>query len=318
MVPFLEHARLLPAVGALATIGVLVTPSVAQADPASYPSIGRHEGEIDFDTSFVGALGIARPGDAETTWQRADTRLASIGAGYAVGRFGPLLDCYARVEGGLLTSADERSESAYATLPAGYRFYPSDRAGFVRGFVAANLVKTPRFDFGLFLQATLPLSVDLRKFSTARMNWVAGGTTLDVALTDPGELLRLAYRGRFFVGSGAYDGDAQHNASLQVTNLLRLEAARWLLRWPVGLSVGPHVEADLNSHRNAAYANAYGAVAPDAAIGARVQTSTVAIAVLPYVKLTEFVALELGYQQVVVGTNVRATQEWSGTLRTAF
>ncbi|MBM4358774.1 MAG: hypothetical protein FJ096_11785 [Deltaproteobacteria bacterium] len=302
----------------LVLLVALLRPAVALADPVSSPSIGRKEGEIDLDTGFDGMFGVARPGAAEPTWQRADTRVVSMGAGYAVGDLGPLHDCYARIEGGLLSSADERSESAYGPLPLGHRFYPEDQAGYVRGFLSANVVSTPRFDFGLFLQATLPLSIDLRKFSTARMNWVGGGTTVDVALTEPNELLRLGYRARVFVGSGAYDGAYQHNASIQVTNLLRLEAARWLLRWPVGLSVGPHLEADVNSHRNAAYANAYADVAPEAEIGAKVQTTSVAIAVLPYVKFTEHVALELGYQQVVVGTNVRATQEWVGTLRTAF
>ena len=55
-------------------------------------SLGRREGEIDFDTSFVGAFGTMQPSARPSTWQDADTRLATIGAGYAVGTLGPLLD----------------------------------------------------------------------------------------------------------------------------------------------------------------------------------------------------------------------------------
>ncbi len=290
----------------------------ATADPASFPTIGGREGEIDFDSSIVAALGTAQPSARESTWQPADTNFVSIGAGYAVGSLGPLHDCYARVDGGIFQSASERVESATDVLPRGFVFHNRDRGGLVRALVSANLLEGSRYAFGLFIQAALPLQLNLAKFSTLHVNLVGAGSTLDVALTEPKELLHLRYRARFVIGSGAYDGARQSNAQLQLTNLVRLESARWLLPWPVGLAVGPHIEADLNAYRNEPYAVAYGAAAPDAAVGERIQTTSVAVAVMPYVKLTEHVSLEATYQRVIVGSQVPATQTWAASLRTAF
>jgi len=312
----MPRSTFLPA--ALVAVAFATLSTAAMADPATWPSVGGREGEIDVDTSFVGAFGMAMPSPLESTWQRADTKLATLGAGYAVGTLGPFFDCYARVEGGLFQSAEERVESDTDALPRGFVFHPADKGGLVRGLVSANLVKTPRHTFGLFLQGMLPLRLDLAKFSTLHLNLLGGGTTLEVLLTPPNEVLQLRYRARFFVGSGAYDGDRQSNAQLQATNLLRLEASRWVLPWPVGLSVGPHVEADLNSYRNAAYAAAYGPAAPGVGVGERIQAQSVAIAVMPYVHLTDHVAFEGTYQRTVVGTNVAATETWAASLRTAF
>lgn len=297
---------------------LLALAPTAHADPASWPTLGGEEGTFDVDTSFSGLLGYARPGVPDATWQPADTRLATIGIGYSAGNIGPLHDCYARIEGGLFQSALEQVRSEEDALPVGYRFHAADRGGLVRGTVAANLVTKNRYAFGLFLQSTLPLQVDLAKFSSVRVHLVGGGTRLDVALTDPEALLRLKYRARFFVGSGAYDADRQHNAQIQFTNLLRLESARWLLPWPAGLALGPHVEADLNSHRNAAYADAYGAVLPMLGVGEKVQTASVALAVMPYFHVTNRVAVEVGYQQVLVGYQIQGSRTWSGSLRTTF
>ncbi|MBM4376569.1 MAG: hypothetical protein FJ095_15915 [Deltaproteobacteria bacterium] len=291
-----------------------ITP--ASADALDFPTLGRREGEIDLDTSFVGRLGDARPGEDAATWQRADTRIFTVGAGYSVGRLGPLHDCYARVEGGFALSADEPIGAG--TAPSGPLLFQADRSGLVRGFVSANVVKSPRLNLGLFLRGTAPLGLDLQKFSSVHVHLFGGGSTLDVALTSPNTLLRARYLARLFVGSGAYDGDYQHNAELQVTNLLRVEAQRWLLPWPAGIAVGPDVRADLNGYRNAIYADAFAASAPGARIGEHIQATSVAAAVYPYFHITKHVAVEAGYEYVFVGTEVQATHLWSASLRSAF
>lgn len=308
----------LPILFALVVACGVTSSAVASAEELSFPSLGGRDGEIDIDTSFVGRFGDVRPAADEATWQRADTRLFTLGVGYSAGKFGPLHDCYARVEGGALLSSAEQVEEPNGPLPVGTSFFPSDRGALVRGLLSANVLKTPRFSFGLYAEGTAPIGVDLRKYSSIRVHLVGGGTSLDVALTEPGDLLRLRYRARLFVGSGAYDGDYQHNAELRVTNLVRLEAQRWLLPWPAGIAVGPDVRADLNSYRNAVYADAYAKVLADARVGDEVQTTSVALAVMPYFHVTRHVAVEIGYAHVVTGTNLQATSTWLGTLRTTF
>jgi hypothetical protein len=298
---------------ALASIAV---PETAVAESLDFPTLGRREGEIDLDTSFVGRLGDSRPGEEPTTWQRADTRIFTLGAGYSVGRLGPLHDCYARIEGGFALSADEQIGAGMA--PSGPLLFQADRSALVRGFVSANVVKAPRLNLGLFLRGTAPIGLDLQKFSSVHVHLFGGGTTLDVALTSPDTLLRARFLARLFVGSGAYDGDYQHNAELQFTNLLRVEAQRWLLPWPAGIALGPNVRADLNGYRNAIYAEAYSKVAVGARVGENVQATSVAVAVYPYVHVTRHVAVEAGYEYVFVGTDVQATQIWSASLRSAF
>jgi hypothetical protein len=288
------------------------------ADPVLWPSIGGREGEIDLNNAFVGMFGNVKPTSRESTWQKANTKLVTLGAGYSIGKLGPLYDCYARLEAASFVSAAERVESNADDLPAGYTFHPQDRGSYIRGTISANLAKRGRFKFGLYLQGTAPINVDFAKFSSVHLHWIGGGSDLEVALTDPEFLVSLHYRARMFVGSGAYSGDAQHNAEAQITNLLRVHVSRWLLPWPIGIAFGPQFAGDLNDHTNLAYDTAYGAVTPDLVAGDRVRSLSFALMAMPYIHLTKHVAIELSYQQNLIGTDLQATQIWTGGLRSAF
>mgnify|MGYP006969543799 CR=1 FL=1 len=137
-------------------------------------------------------------------------------------------------------------------------------------------------------------------------------------LTDPTKLVRLAYAGRIFVGSGAYDGTYQQNAAIVLTQLLYLALARWLPPWRIGVGVGPYFEGDINEHTNQVYNSAYGSVSPDLVDGDRNRSMRFAIAVLPYIRITDHAALELGYVQKLFGYDPPATQFWTGGLRASF
>jgi hypothetical protein len=302
----------------LLAAGTLALADAARAEPVPWPTLPRREGTFDLNTTFTGFFGKVKPTPRESTWQTANVKLVDIGAGYAIGRLGPFHDCYVRVDGGYFTAHEEAVESPVDDLRAGHLFYPQDRGGFVRGYLSTNLIKRPRYGFGLFLQGTAPIKVDLAKFSSAHFHWVGGGTTLEVALTDPNELLHLHYSARFFVGSGAYSDEGQHNAQVQLTNLLRLEASRWLLPYRIGLMVGPHFEGDINKHVNPAYHNAYDSISPDLVNGDEVRSMAFALAVLPYIHVTRHAALELGYQHTLFGAYLQHTQQWTGGFRSSF
>jgi hypothetical protein len=301
---------------ALIALGASMAPGVAHAFINA--SVGGHEGEIDVNAHFIGEFGKVEPTERPTTWQTANVKILQMGAGYTIGEVGPLKDFYVRVEGGYYIAAEERVENPDDDLPVGTKFFDQDKGGFVTATVSTNFVHENRFAFGMFLQGTVPIDVNFQKFSNVHLHYVGGGTQLGVFITDPTKLVRLAAASRIFLGSGAYDGDAQHNASIALTNLFVLEFARWLLPWRAGVAFGPYFEGDLNEHVNAVYNRAYAAVTPDFVNGDRVRAMRFAIAVLPYIRITDHAALELGYVQKLFGYDPPATQFWTGGVRAQF
>jgi len=281
-------------------------------------SLGREEGHFDADVNFTAELGQVEPTERPTTFQTADIKILSGGVGYIIGRVGPLMDFYVRLEGAYESAAEEEVEDDSDDLPLGYRFFDRDRGGFITAVVATNFVHETRYAFGAYLHATIPIDVDFQKFSNVRLHYVGGGTTLGIFLTDPSKIIRVAYANRLFLGSGAYVDDFQHNASIAMANLFVLEAARWALPWRLGISFGPYFEGDLNEHVNARYDEAYGSVSPDLVAGDRVRSMRLAIAVLPYFRVTDRAAVELGYVQNLFGYDLPATQVWTAGVRASF
>ena len=55
-----------------------------------------------------------------------------------------------------------------AFSPLTVTILPQDQGGLVTPTIGANLVHTSVFSFGLYLQATIPIDVDLAKFSNPR------------------------------------------------------------------------------------------------------------------------------------------------------
>lgn len=58
-------------------------------------------------------------------------------------------------------------------------FHPSDRGWLITPQVGANLVHKADYSFGLYLQGTIPIGVNLEKFVLPRVDWVAGGSQLE-------------------------------------------------------------------------------------------------------------------------------------------
>ncbi len=302
----------------LCAAGCVASLTLAPSSHASgNASVGGHEGEIDINAQFVGAFGSLEPTERRSTWQNANIKIFNLGAGYTIGDVGPLRDFYVRVDGAYYIAGGESITRPEDEL-FGTEMFDEDQGGYVTGTVATNFVRQPRFSFGAFLQGTIPIDVNFQKFSNVRLHWVAGGTDLRVFLSDPSKLVRLSFANRLFVGSGAYDGNVQHNASVAMNNLFVLEFARWLLPWRMGISLGPYFDGDINEHVNRVYHDAYARLDPDLVAGERVRTMRVALAVLPYFRITHHAALELGYVQTLFGSDVPATQFWSGGIRVSF
>ncbi|MSP25333.1 MAG: hypothetical protein EXR75_09250 [Myxococcales bacterium] len=306
------------AAAAMLAFAVATTPRTAMAEVPDWPTLGRHEGEIDLDVSFTSAFGDIAPSPRVATFTDADVRVLSVGAGYNVGRVGPLAATYVRVELGSFSTAEERLGLPLDARPAGFVVNASSRGAFLRGSTAAALISGPRVSFALLLDGTIPIGAELGNFSSHHLDWLAGGTNLDVVLTDPDALVHLEYRARFKVGSGVYADDAQHNARASLTNLLRIEAERWLLPWPVGASVGPQFSGDLNEHANLAHAALAADRDPSVIAGDSTRRLSVDVALMPYVHLTEHAALELAYVHTLFGENLPWTRQWSASLRTTF
>ena len=292
------------------TIVTLVALSLLSSTSEAFinASVGGHEGEIDINAHFIGEFGKVEPTERPTTFQSANVKILQMGAGYTIGKVGPLEDFYVRLEGGYYIAAEEKVEDPNDDLPVGFKFFDQDKGGFVTATISTNFVHENRFAFGVFLQGTVPIDVNFQKFSNVHLHYVAGGANVGVFITDPTKVARLAYAGRIFVGSGAYDGDFQHNAAIALTQLFVLEFSRWLLPWRMGIGFGPYFEGDLNEHVNQVYNQAYGSVTPDFTNGDRVRAMRFAVAVLPYFRITNHAALELGYVQKLFGYDPPATQ----------
>jgi hypothetical protein len=280
-------------------------------------SVGGHEGEIDISAHFIGEFGKIEPTERPTTWQDADVKIFNLGAGYTIGPVGPLSEFYVRVDGAYYIAGEESITNPDDEL-FGTQIFGEDKGGYITGTIAANFIHETRYAFGAYLQGTIPIDVEIQKFSNVHLHWIGGGTTLGVFLTDPTKLVRLAFSNRLFVGSGAYDGNAQHNASVAMTNLFVLEFARWLLPWRLGISFGPYFEGDINESVNRGYHDAYARLSPDLVAGDRVRSMRFALAVLPYFRITNHAALELGYVQKLFGYDVPATQFWNAGIRVSF
>jgi len=313
----LPNAIAPPRVAALViamALGLAPTP----AEAFNTPTVGGREGEIDLNAHFIGQFGEVQPTERPSTFQSADIKILDVGGGYTIGKVGPFEDFYVRLDGYYYIAGEESVERQDDDLPVGTPFFGQDKGGYVTATVATNFVHERRYTFGAFVQGTVPIDVDLEKFSTVRLHYVAGGTTLGVAITDPDKLVHLAYENRLFFGSGAYDGDFQQNANVAFTNLFVLEFARWLLPWRAGISFGPYVDGDLNEHVNGVYNRAYASVTPDLVAGDRIRMFRFAAMVLPYFHVTEHAAIELGWVQTIFGYDLPSTQYWSGGVRTTF
>lgn len=290
--------------------------STAHASPSR--SVGGHPGEIDMSSHVTFQLGEIRPTERPTTWQEANTKIIELGAGYTIGELGPLKNFYVRLDGAYVTSAEETVTNPNDDLPLGTRFYGADRSGLLSATMAADFLSTPRLSFGLFLRGSLPIDINLEKFSNIATHHVSGGAHVDVWLSDRTKFLRLGYASRLFVGSGTYQDGFQHNASAALSNMFVVEAGRWVLPWRMGLRLGPHFEGDINEHVNEPYHEAYAKVSSDFVNGDRVRAMRLDFVIQPYVCITDNAALVVNYAHEIFGYDSRSTQRLTAGVRTAF
>lgn len=301
---------------ALIAFSIATTPTTALA--FDYPTVGGHEGEIDVSAQFDGYFGDVQPTERPRTFQPADIKVFTIGAGLSFGNLGPFLDFYLRIDGGYFISAPEVVTRPEDDLPVGTLFHGEDKGGWATATIGTNIVHEPRFVFGLFLEGTIPIDVDVAKLSNVRMHYAGGGTVLGVHITDPAALLRLTSLTRFFVGSGVYASAGQQNAQTELESLFYLDLARWILPWRAGLGAGPRFVSDLNDHLDDAYYQAYGSVSPDLVAGDRVRQLALGGAVRAYFFITQSASLELSFDGQITGEDAWATRRYGGALRVAF
>ena len=301
-----------------ALLALTISTAPATAAAFEYPTVGGHEGEIDVGARFDGYLGNVEPTPRRSTHQPADIKVFGLEAGVTLGNLGPFLDFYARLDGGYLIAGPEAVARSDDDLPLGTVFHGEDKGGWVRATIGSNVVHTTRFAFGAFIQRTVPIDVDLAKFSNVRLHYAGGGTLLGVHITDPAALLRLSNLTRIFVGTGAYDGDDQQNAQAELESLFYVDLSRWILPWRAGVGVGPRFEVDLNEHVDDAYHQAYGSVSPDLVVDDRVRQLRLGGVVRAYVFVTPQASLEAGFDGQLSGEDARATRRYSAGLRVAF
>jgi hypothetical protein len=161
------------------------------------------------------------------------------------------------------------------------------------------------------VQGTVPIDVDLRRFSAPRADYLGGGLSFGTHVRP-----WLSIEAYVFMGTGAFDSAEKEKSVFAQTTLLGLEARRWILPWKVGAKVGPYWEGDLSPRYAEAYDVAYTGGYPEQR--ARIQALKLGIAVLPYFQITEHAAVELGYIQKFFGYDATHTQTYYAGVRAAF
>ena len=306
--------------------GALAASAPASAFVAA--PVGGHPGELDVGVRIGFELGKVEPNEFDGSWQKAQWQVYSIGGGYTYGTIGPFEDVFFRLDNTFYRSPAESSDADVlvnpdrGAVPASQclgkvggdgvcEFHPEDSGWLITPSIGANLVHKADFSFGVFLQGTIPIGVNLAKFTLPRVDYFGGGLQLGVHVTP-----WLGYTSRIFLGSGAFGGDHTQNAAVALTNLLVFEARRWILPWKAGVAVGPYFEGDLTERHDERYDAAYTLGYPDRSD--RIRSMKFAIALLPYFQVTDHFAIELGYVQKFFGYDAPATQFWYAGARAAF
>jgi hypothetical protein len=275
-------------------------------------------------------LGKVEPNEFSGSWQKARWTTYSIGGGYTIGTIGPFEDFFVRLDHTFYTSPSESTavdtlvDPARGAIPPARcgngakrlgggvcEFHPSDAGWLITPSVGGNLVHKADFSFGVFLQGTIPVGVELEKFTLPRIDYLAGGTQLGVHVTP-----WFGFVSRIYVGTGAFGGDHTQNAAIAVTSLFALEARRWILPWKAGVFLGPYFEGDLTERFDERYDLAYTADYPERRD--RIRSMKFGLAVLPYFRITEHAALSFGYVQKLFGYDAPATQFWYAGANASF
>lgn len=308
---------------AVATLGLL-TPALSQAFVAA--PVGGHPGEVDASVRVGFERGKIEPNEYNGSFQKARWNFYTVGGGYTIGSLGPLDDFYLRLDNMYYSIPAESSDPAVLVDPengvpttclgkqlAGNvcEFHPADRGWLITPQLGANLVHKADYSFGLYLQGTIPIGVNLEKFVLPRVDWVAGGSQLGVHITP-----WLGYVSRIYVGSGSKTDAGKQNPAIAITSLFVLEAKRWLLPWKVGISVGPYFEGDLGERHDAVYDAAYELGYPERSD--RIRSAKFGVAMLPFFQITEHFAIDAGYVQKLFGYDAPATQLFTVGASTSF
>jgi hypothetical protein len=312
---------------AIAISGISAATAISTSAEAFVAApVGGHPGELDVGIRAAFELGKVEPNEYDGSWQKARWQVYSIGGGYTIGTVGPFDDFFIRLDNSLYRSPAESTDPDVLVNPdrgvparclgrftaEGFcEFHPEDTGWLITPTVGGNLVHKADFSFGVFLQGTIPIGVNLAKFTLPRVDYFGGGLQLGVHVTP-----WLGYTSRIFIGSGAFGGEHTQNAAIALTNLLVFEAKRWILPWKAGVSVGPYFEGDLTERFDERYDAAYTAGYPDRRD--RIRSTKFALALLPFFQITEHFAVELGYVQKFFGYDAPATQLWFAGARAAF
>ncbi len=296
-----------------AIISVCILPSPAGAFVPS--PVGGKPGLFDVSAHLTLERGLIEPNENSDSWQDAKWNLYTLGLGYNFGKLGPFLDFFLRIEGTLYTSpaeTNERTSVASDQCPGQVlsatqcEFYPKDTGGYANITAGFNVIHQRNYAIGIFLRGTVPIGVDLDKFSNPRIDYIAGGVNVGVQLKD-----WLSHESQIYLGSGPF---GSQNATVALTQRFGFEWKR--PSWTLGVKVGSYFDADLSERFDERYDSVYTAGFPDRRD--RIRMMRFGVLTTPYVAISDRVAFEFTYLQKLFGYDAPATHVLSAGVRTSF
>lgn len=268
----------------------------------SSPTGGR-PGQVDVRAAAVLERGKVEPHTREVSFRPASWEMYELSATYNVGDLGGFQGFYVRASG---TFVDTPDEVATLTTPGATclgtqrgdgrcEFYADDEGGIARLATGIDLIHDPRYSIGVFLQASLPLGLDLDKFVTTRVDFLAGGLNVGVRLAP-----WLTHTTQLYLGTGAL---GPQNATVAWTQMLNPEVELGL---PVIVHVGTYFDGDLTERFDERYDAAYTLGVPGERDPIRMMRFGVLAGVT--VGITERVSVDVVYLQKLFGFDTPATQ----------
>ena len=249
-------------------------------------SVSAPPGHMDFSLRGEIMRGLAGPVNLPESkqTQKPSVNIYEASASYNFGELKFLQDFTLRLTNQYFTSAEE--------VYQGSAVYEKDEGNILTFEAAANFVHEIDRTFGFFIRSSLPISMNIQKFSNPKIDLFGIGLQAGVKYTQTfGSEFVIYY------GNGFRRGSDSQNSALTVMVPLVVNTTAWIFSHGAAFKLGPFFDGDLRDRTDSAYGTE------------SVRSFRFGFAVLPSVRVTPSFGVDCGYIQKLSGAYFRATKD---------
>ena len=249
-------------------------------------SVSAPPGRMDFSFRTEIMRGLAGPlnlSESKQT-QKPSVNIYEASTSYNFGEFDFLQDVTLRLTNQHFTSVEEIYQNRTV--------YEKDEGDILTLEAGANFVHEVDRTFGFFIRSSLPISMNIQKFSNPKIDLFGIGLQGGVKYTQT-----LGNEFLIYYGNGFRKNSDSQNSSLTVMTPIVLNTSAWIFSQGAALKIGPFFDGDLRDRSDSAYGTE------------SVRSFRLGFAILPSVRVTPSFGVEGGYIQKLSGTYFRATKD---------